>query len=323
MRNAKSLLASVALIVANLLLATAYAETFVTIGTGGPSGVYYQVGSAICDLVNRGMQTHDIRCTHTIGGSTKNINDIRAGKLDIALAQSDWQFHAYHGTAAKQFPGGPYKELRAMFSVHQETFTVLARANSGIQRFEDLRGKRVNIGNPGSGQRATMEVVMEQMGWKMNDFALVSGRKSSEQAAALCDNEFDAIVFVVGHPNGSIQEATTSCDSVIVAVDNDVIDKLVADNPYYSMARIPGGIYKGTDNAVTTFDVGATVVASSRSDAQIIYQITKSVFDNFPRFRQMHPALANLEPAGMIVNGLSAPLHDGALKYFKEKGLLR
>ncbi len=303
-----------------LSAAPASAETFITIGTGGQTGVYYQVGGAICKLVNRGAADHDIKCTHTTGGSVKNINGIRAGDLDMGVAQSDWQYHAYNGTAPKQFPDGKFEELRAVFSVHPEPFTVLARKDSGIKTFEDLKGKRVNVGNPGSGQRGTMEVVMEKMGWAMDDFALASELKSSEQAAALCDNKVDAIVFTVGHPNGSIKEATTSCDAVLVNVNNDVIKKLVADNAFYAMATIPGGMYNGTDEDVETFGVGATFVSSTRTDPEVVYQIVKAVFDDIERFKKMHPAFANLDTKAMITNNLSAPLHEGAVRYYKEQG---
>ncbi len=306
----------------SLMSAPASAETFITIGTGGQTGVYYQVGGAICKLVNRGTKDHDIKCTHTTGGSVKNINGIRAGDLDMGVAQSDWQYHAYNGTAPKQFPDGKFEELRAVFSVHPEPFTVLARKDSGIKTFEDLKGKRVNVGNPGSGQRGTMEVVMEKMGWTMDDFALASELKSSEQAAALCDNKVDAIVFTVGHPNGSIKEATTSCDAVLVNVNNDVIKKLVEDNAFYAMATIPGGMYNGTDENVETFGVGATFVSSTRTDPEVVYQIVKAVFDDIERFKKMHPAFANLDTKRMITNNLSAPLHEGAARYYKEKGMM-
>lgn len=305
---------------AYLTSAPAQAESFITIGTGGQTGVYYQVGGAICKLVNRGTKNHDIKCTHTTGGSTKNINGIRAGDLDMGVAQSDWQFHAYNGTAPKQFPDGAFKELRAVFSVHPEPFTVVARADSGIKSFDDLKGKRVNVGNPGSGQRGTMEVVMEKMGWTMGDFALASELKSSEQSAALCDNKIDAMVFTVGHPNGSIKEATTSCDAIVVNANNAVIKKLASDNDYYAMASIPGGMYKGTDSNVETFGVGATFVSSSNTSADTVYQIVKAVFDDIKRFRKMHPAFAHLDPKKMIVNNLSAPLHAGAIRYYKEQG---
>jgi len=298
----------------------ATAEQFVTIGTGGQTGVYYQVGGAICRLVNRGTKDHDIKCTHTTGGSVSNINGIRAGDLDLGVAQSDWQFHAYNGTAPDKFPDGKFEGLRAVFSVHPEPFTVVARADSGINTFEDLKGKRVNVGNPGSGARATFEVVMKKMGWSMDDFALAAELKSSEQAAALCDNKVDAIVFTVGHPAGTIKEATTSCESKLIDVNNDTIKELANSADYYAMAMIPGGMYTGTDADIETFGVGATFVASSKTSPEVVYEMVKAVFGNFKRFKKMHPTFANLKEADMIKNNLSAPLHDGAVKYYKEQG---
>lgn len=309
-----------ALMGAAMFSTAASAETNIVIGTGGETGVYFQVGGAICKLVNRGTADHDVKCTHTTGGSVSNINGIRAGDLDLGVAQSDWQYHAYNGTAPDKFPDGAFEDLRAVFSVHPEPFTVVARADSGISTFEDLVGKRVNVGNPGSGARATMEVVMEKMGWTMDSFALAADLNSKEQAAALCDNKVDAIVFTVGHPAGTIKEATTTCDSVLISVDNDAVRGLANDNDFYAMATIPGGMYKGTDADVTTFGVGATFVASAQTDEEVVYQIVKAVFDNFDRFKKMHPAFANLEESAMIVNNLSAPLHDGAVRYYKERG---
>ncbi|MEM7171219.1 MAG: TAXI family TRAP transporter solute-binding subunit [Pseudomonadota bacterium] len=295
-------------------------ETFVTIGTGGQTGVYYVVGGSICRLVNRGTGDHGIKCTHTTGGSVANINGIRTGDLDMGVAQSDWQYHAYNGTAPDKFPDGAYEDLRAVFSVHPEPFTVVARADSGITSFEDLKGKRVNVGNPGSGQRGTMEVVMERLGWTMDDFALASELKSAEQSQALCDNKIDAMVFTVGHPSGSIKEATTSCEAVLIPVGGDEIQKLVDENDYYATATIPGGTYTGTDGDTETFGVGATFVTSTNTDEEVVYQMVKAVFENFDRFKKLHPAFANLEPSTMIVNNLSAPLHDGAVRYYQEKG---
>ncbi len=295
-------------------------EKFVTIGTGGQTGVYYVVGGSICRLVNRGTKNHNIKCTHTTGGSVANINGIRAGDLDMGVAQSDWQYHAYNGTNEKNFPDGAFKELRAVFSVHPEPFTVVARADSGIKTFADLKGKRVNIGNPGSGQRGTMEVVMERLGWTMDDFKLASELKSAEQSQALCDNKIDAMVFTVGHPSGSIKEATTSCESILVPVEGPEIQSLADEFDYYATTTVPGGMYTGTDSDTPTFGVGATFVTSSNTDEETVYQMVKAVFDNFDRFKKLHPAFANLEPAKMIKNNLSAPLHDGAVRYYKEQG---
>ncbi len=300
----------------------AQAETFVTIGTGGVTGVYYPTGGAICRLVNKHRDEHGIRCSvESTGGSVYNLNAIRAGELDMGVCQSDWQYHAYHGTS-KFADKGPNKELRAIFSVHPEPFTVVARADSGIKNFQDLKGKRVNVGNPGSGQRGTMEVVMKAMGWTMDDFKLASELKSAEQSQALCDNKVDAMVFTVGHPSGSIQEATTTCDSVLVNVTGPAIDKLVKENSYYRYATIPGGMYRGNPQDTHTFGVGATFVTSTRVPAEVIYQVVKAVFENFDQFKKLHPAFAVLKKEEMIKDGLSAPLHEGAIRYYKEAGLM-
>ncbi|HCQ59946.1 MAG TPA: C4-dicarboxylate ABC transporter substrate-binding protein, partial [Sulfitobacter sp.] len=232
-------------------------EKFITIGTGGQTGVYFVVGQSICRLVNRGTADHNLKCTApSTGGSIANINAIKAGDMDMGVAQSDWQFHAYNGSS--QFEGDKFDNLRAVFSVHGEPFNVIARADSGIESFDDLKGKRVNIGNPGSGQRATMEVVMDAKGWTLDDFALASELKPAEQAAALGDNKVDAIIYTVGHPNGSIQEAVSTIDAKLIPVDGDAIQGLIDDNPYYAEATVPGGMYKGTDSDIKTFGVKAT-----------------------------------------------------------------
>jgi hypothetical protein len=301
---------------------TAGAQTFITIGTGGVTGVYYPTGGAICRLVNKERKEHGIRCSvESTGGSVYNLNTIRAGELDMGVAQSDWQYHAYHGTS-KFEEAGPNKELRAVFSVHAEPFTVVARKDSGIKTFDDLKGKRVNIGNPGSGQRGTMEVLMAAKGWSNDDFTLASELKPAEQSQALCDNKIDAMIYTVGHPNGSIKEATTSCDTVLVSVVGPVVDKLVADNAYYRDAVIPGGMYTGSPDDVRTFGVGATFVSSTNTPEGTVYQVVKAVFENFDDFRKLHPAFSTLKKEQMIKDGLSAPLHDGAAKYYKEAGLM-
>ena len=165
--------------------AQAFAEQFVSIGTGGVTGVYYPTGGAICRLVNKDRKSHGIRCSaESTGGSVYNINTVRAGELEFGVAQSDWQYHAHRGTS-KFADKGKFEDLRAVFSVHPEPFTLIARKGSGVTSFADLKGKKVNVGNPGSGQRATMEVVMEAFGMKMGDFSLAAELKGSEMAQAV------------------------------------------------------------------------------------------------------------------------------------------
>lgn len=297
-------------------------ESFITIGTGGVTGVYYPTGGAICRLVNRNRAEHGIRCSvESTGGSVYNVNAIRGGELEFGVAQSDIQFQAFNGEGefAEQ---GADENLRAVFSIHPEPFTVVARADAGIESFDDLQGKRVNIGNPGSGQRALMERLMEEMGWSTSDFQLASELQAAEQSQALCDNNIDAMVYSVGHPSGSIQEATTACDSVLVEVDNEASNALVENNPYYRTATIPGGMYRGNDEDTTTFGVGATLVTSADVPEETVYQVVKAVMENFDQFKGLHPAFANLEPEQMANDGLSATLHAGAQRYYEEAGLM-
>jgi len=316
----KSLLSATLL---SALAIPAMAADFVTIGTGGVTGVYYPTGGSICRLVNKDKKVHGVRCSvESTGGSVYNINTIRAGELEMGVAQSDWQYHAYNGTS-KFEKKGAFKELRAIFSVHGEPFTIVARADSGIKTFDDLKGKRVNIGNPGSGQRGTMETVLEAKGWTKKDFKVASELKASEMAKALCDNKIDAMAYVVGNPSGAIKEATTTCDSKLVTVAGPVIDKLVKANDYYKYTTIPAGMYRGNDADVKTFGVAATFVTSSKVPENVIYTVVKSVFENFEAFKKLHPAFANLTKEDMVNNGNSAPLHKGAIKYYKEAGLLK
>ncbi|MBB3141790.1 TAXI family TRAP transporter solute-binding subunit [Halomonas organivorans] len=293
-------------------------EQFITIGTGGQTGVYYVVGQSVCRLVNR-LEDANIKCNApSTGGSVANINGLKSGELDMGVVQSDVQYQAYNGTG--NFDGEPYDKLRAIFRVHGEPLTILARADSGIETLDDLEGKRVNIGNPGSGQRNTMEVVMNAKGWTEDSFALASQLDAAEMASALADNNIDAMAYVVGHPNGAIQEATTTVDSRLIPLNDDDIKGIVEEYPYYSMSVIPGGLYKGNPDDVETFGVAATFVTDTDTNDEVVYQTVKAIFDNFDRFKQLHPAFANLDPQEMVTQGLSAPLHEGAARYYREQG---
>jgi TRAP transporter TAXI family solute receptor len=303
--------------------ASAQEGQFITIGTGGVTGVYYPAGGAICRLVNAGRKEHGIRCSvESTGGSVYNVNTMRQGELDFGIVQSDVQYNALKGLGAEFEGQGPFEGLRAVFALHPEPFTLLARADSGIETFEDLKGKRVNVSNPGSGSRATFDVLMERKGWTLEDFALASELKSAEQSQALADNNVDAIAFIVGHPNGSIQEATTTVDANLIPVSGPEVDALVEENPYYSKAVIPGGMYPGNPDDTETFGVGATFVTTAEVSEEAVYQLVKAVFENFEDFKKLHPAFAKLEKEEMMSAGLSAPLHPGAEKYYKEAGLM-
>jgi TRAP transporter TAXI family solute receptor len=294
-------------------------QQFISIGTGGVTGVYYPTGGAICRLVNKNRKEHGIRCSaESTGGSIYNINTIRAGELEFGVAQSDWQYHAFNGTS-KFEEQGKFENLRAVFSVHPEPVTILARADAGIKNISDIKGKRLNIGNPGSGTRGTWEVIEEALGWERGDLKLASEMKSAETGQALCDGKIDAYFWLVGHPSALTQESLATCDSHLVNATGAEIEKLVADNPYYRSATIPAGMYNNEED-ITTFGVGATFVSSADVPEEVVYTVVKAVFENFDSFKKLHPAFANLSEAEMISDSLSAPLHDGAAKYYKERG---
>jgi TRAP transporter TAXI family solute receptor len=303
--------------------AFAQAQRFATVGTGGVTGVYYAVGGAICRLVNKDRKTHGIRCSvESTGGSAFNINTIRAGELDFGMTQSDTHYQALKGEKAFK-DSGAFGELRSVFSVHPEPFTVLARKEAGVAKFEDFKGKRFNVGNPGSGTRTSMEELLKEMNWKLSDFSLAAELKADEHGPALCDNKIDGFFYGVGHPSANIQDPTTTCGAKLIPLTGPAIDKLIKENSYYAKATIPGGMYSSNPNPTDTYGVLATLVTSAKVSDDIVYAVVKATFDNFDEFKKLHPAFANLEPEKMVKDGLSAPLHAGAVKYYKEKGWIK
>lgn len=300
--------------------AQAQEQQFITIGTGGVTGVYYPSGGAMCRLMNQDTDRHNIRCTvESTAASVYNIKAVDQGDLDFGIAQADWVYHASEGN--KEFEGNALDNLRTVFSIHAESITAVARADSGIESFSDFKGKRVNVGDPGSGALATNEMLFEQFGMSFDDLSLASKLKSAEQAAALCDDNIDAYAWIVGHPSAGVSEATSTCDAKLVNIDGEPIQKLIEERPYYSQTTIPGGMYEGNPDDTTTFGMRAVVVTSAEVSDEVVYEFAKAVVENLDEFRSMHPALANLEPEDMVSQGLSAPIHDGAMKYYKEAGL--
>ena len=299
---------------------------FISIGTGGPTGVYFAAGNAICRLVHKEAaegrkqgRKHGIRCSApSTGGSNYNIGQIKAGELDFGVAQSDWQYHAYHGTSAWQ--GKKFERLRAVFSIHPEPLHIIVGGSSGIGSWDDLKGKRVNIGNAGSGQRGTMDFLMKEYGWTTGVFKLATELTSTEQSKALCDGKIDAFIYTVGVPNAGVSVATDGCGARIVNFNNELAKKLVTAHDYYAWATIPKGTYKTSTSDITTFGVMATFVTSADVDEASVYEVTRAVMENLDDFRKLHPAFRYLDPKKMIKDGLSAPLHPGAVRYYKEKG---
>ncbi|WP_105902338.1 TAXI family TRAP transporter solute-binding subunit [Vibrio gangliei] len=324
---ARSALAALMMVVISLPFAHANAsgkpaKTYITIATGAVTGVYYPAGSSICKLVNSGRAQHNIRCSiEPSGGSVDNINQVRLGKNDLGISQSDWQYYAAQGHA-EFTPDTPYSNMRALFSLYNEPLNLVVRRDSKITSVADLAGKRVNIGNQGSGDRATIEMIMQQFGWSKKSFSLATEFSGASRAQALCDNQIDAFISILGNPNASIKEATTSCQAQLVPVTGPKIDTLVKQTPYYAPTVIPGKLYPNNNQDIHTFGVLSIVFADTRMSDETAYQITKAVFDNFDTFKRLHPAFSMLKKPNMIKDGISVPLHPGAIRYYKEVGLL-
>lgn len=307
----------------DLLPASTSLAAQLSIGTGSLTGVYYPAGGAICRLLNKDQHGTGLRCTvQSTSGSIQNMQNLHDQKLDMAIVQSDIQLAAFKGTG-EFATKGPDSELRSLFGLYTEPLTIVAKQEAGIHKLTDLVGKRVDIGNPGSGDRITMELLMSAMGWNHATFSSISELKGSERAQELCDNHTDAFIYVVGHPSGTINEASSSCDVNLVAVEGKEVDQLLANHPEYSKTTIPGNLYRGADQDTPSFGVSATLVTTSKLSDETAYQIVKSVFDNFEQFRRLHPAFSLLNKEQMVKQGLSAPLHPGALRYFMEQGLIK
>lgn len=293
------------------------ASRSVTIGTGGKSGVYFPVGSTICDMLRRSQAEHGIVCrADSTGGSVDNVNKIKSGELNFGLVQSDILFYAVNGFGPFK-EVGPNTDLRTVVALHNETFTVLARADAGIGSFDDLKGKRVNIGNPGSGQRTFLELLMRMKGWGMDAFAKTLEVPADEQAKALCGNEVDAIVYVAGHPNAAIKTAAETCATVLVSVHGEAVHKLIETYPYFATSTIPGGKYPGTPASVQSFGVNAVLVTSANVPDDVVYVLTQHLFNNFTDLKFSHAALSAMTPQGMVKNATS-PVHPGAVRYIEQ-----
>ncbi len=296
--------------------------TFVTIGTGGITGVYYPTGGAIAKMVNKKRKEYGIRATvESTGGSVFNVNAVMAGDLEFGVVQSDRQYQAVNGIAERT-DKGKQTDLRAVFTIHPESITLVAADDSGINSIQDLKGQRVNIGNPGSGQLQNSIDALEAAGLDWQNDIKAEGVKAAEAHGLLQDGRIDAFFYTVGHPNGNIKEATSGKRKVHM-VPITGVDSLLAKYPYYAKAVVPMKFYSGASNEgdVETFGVKATFVTSSKVPDEVVYAITKEVFDNFEAFKKLHPAYGVLTKKNML-EGMSAPIHPGAEKYFKEAGLM-
>ncbi|KZY71362.1 MULTISPECIES: TAXI family TRAP transporter solute-binding subunit [unclassified Oleiphilus] len=293
-------------------------EAHLVMATGGVTGVYYPAGGAICQMLNTQKQNKGVRCfVESSEGSLENLKRLRSGDIDLAIVQSDWMMHDWSGAEEFKFYG-PHTGLRHVIKLYDEPFTIVARADSNIRKLEDLKGKRVNIGSEGSGQRATMEWLMKSLAWWHSDFSEVHFVGADEQATALCQDKFDAMVYIAGTPNSSVKSATTDCDSVLVPVRSKKLDRAIAQSEIYAPAEIPRGSYRGMDEDVKTFGVSAHLVSAERVDAGLVQALVTSITRDLNGFKRLHPALKNVGRAQMFSDDVGLPPHQGVKAIKKE-----
>ncbi len=306
-------------VVLGLMVGTPTVQAAQDILFGGASitGVYYQVALQISSLMNKHQGDNYNYVGRPTGGSVFNINAIERGAFDFGVAQSDRNYQAYHGEA--DWDGKPVTDLRSVFSMHPETVMLVTREDTGIKKVEDIKGKRINIGNPGSGQRYNAQDVLRIYGIDQEKDIRAEGLQQHEASRALVDRKIDAFFYTVGNPSATVEEPATSVDIRMIPLNHDKIKEMVAENPYYIMTKIPAGTYKGVDYDVETYAVTATVITNINVDEDVVYDMTKTVFENLDQLRASHAAFKHLNPEEML-QGLSAPFHPGAMRYYKEKG---
>ena len=290
------------------------------IGSGERGGVYHQVARALCRIVNRHGEAN---CTaFETSGALFNLDNVRGGAIEFGVAPSDLHFHAVNKSGPFEFVDATYENLRSVLSLHGEPLTVIARRDSGIRDLSDLRRRRVNLGSPGSPERALMMMLMASQGWTRASFLLAEELPVDQQSLSLCHGRIEAMVYYGTHPNAALEQTTSLCDATLVNITGAAVDKLVAANPYFSMQRIERGTYSGVYDAADSFGTTVTIVTSADIDDGVVRDFVRAILADLARLSRSHPALKLLDPAVMVRRGLSAPLHDGARRYYSEIGLL-
>jgi TRAP transporter TAXI family solute receptor len=304
-------------------VSVALAPTPITIATGPPGGIYHPVGNAICRMFNLAEEHQAAPCV-AVGsdGSVANIRRVESGNATFGLAQTDVAYAAFQGQGPFS-AAGPHPDLRMLIALYPETFTIVTRVDTGIHDFLSLRGRRIGLGKSGAGYSFTRDVVLSFYGWIISDPERVHELGAAEQNQALCGNQVDAIIFQVGHPNGLTQEATRDCAARLVPVAGPPIEQLLAARPYYIVSVIPGGLYPGNPDDVRTIGTRAVLVTLNNQPEMLAYAVVKAVFENFADFRRLHPVLAAVDLKELLPSEAVIPIHPGALRYYREAGLIQ
>ena len=302
----------------------------ILLGTSQSGTFDHHTGRAICRMINSladGLECR-VKPADEAGHAdvaVHNLTNIRSGSLDLGIVDSTKQANAFNQSGRFEFTDIRYDNLRSLVSLNSIPFTLISYQGSGIDSFEDLRGKTVNIGNQGSSQREIMNSLMAAKKWSRKEFTLVEQipTSRSQDSMALCHRNVDAIVRVNVHPNSSIQQVVRLCKAELVSISGPDITQFIEQNPAYQAISIPAGTYASNSGPVATLGVKATLITAEEMDEELVYSIVKTLFENLDRLKRTHPSFALLTPAGMHTDSLTAPLHRGAIKYYREKGWIQ
>lgn len=302
-----------------LVATTVFAQQkFVTIATGGTAGTYFPLGGAMADIWNKNIARMNASAQST-GASIANVNLLKQGSVDIIFVQNDVAKYALDGI--ELLKGQAYADLRGMACLYNETIQIVALESSGIKSLADLRGKRVSVGAAGSGVEANARQILEAVGLTYNDIK-VQYLSFSESANNLKDGNIDAAFTTAGIPTAAIQDLAVSKKIVLVPVEKAIADKLIAKYPFYAVTTVPAGTYQNQNAPVQTVAVKSMLAVSSKLSADLVYELLKTMYANTDRLIAAHSQGKNIK-LDSALEGMSIPLHPGAEKFFKEKGLLK
>lgn len=295
------------------------AKKFVTIASGWVTGVYYPLAGAISRIAHEKLT--DVKITvESSGASVANAKLIASGDADLAILQNDIAFYALKGQ--KPMFDKPVENIRGVCSLYPEHVQIQAKKDANIRSVSDLKGKRVAVGPLGSGTEQNAIQILEAYGLKFEDLGKVERLTASESADYLKDGRVDAAFYTVGIGASAIVDTAISVETVIVPIEAEKAEILAKKYPFYSADKVPAGVYKGTDHDVPTVAVLAILVARAEMDADLVYRITKAMFENLKTIETAHAKgkEVKLETA---LKGMPVPLHPGAEKYYKEVGLIK
>lgn len=316
MRKKVSLLLVLILLFSITVTACSTPKTNLILATGGTTGTYYPFGGAMAQIFSSKIKNMNVTAQVT-GASVENCKLLGKNEAELAILQNDMLDYAYNG--AEAFAEGKLANLRGIAKLYPEIVQIVAV--EGINSVEDLKGKKVSVGAPGSGVEANARQILEAAGLTYNDMS-VSYLSFAESADAYKDKHIDAFFVTSGIPNASIQDIAAMKPVSLVSLSDSARKSLIEKYPFFVEYIIPANTYNGQDKDVKTVAVLACLATNAEATEAVIYEITKALFENQPELAAAHAKGATLK-LDEAVDGISVPIHPGAEKYYKEKGILK